>query len=119
MAEELAERHNLPADSLGQLTLGLVEVALRAFKTIERRMLGLEPLVFGSADAANQAAPAPAPAAPTSVQQEPEKPALPHASALVEAFCEWGVASGWSFPVLVDGLWLRFSCSQHHAAFHS
>ncbi len=102
MAEELAERHNLPADSLGRLTLGLLEVALRAFKTIEKRTLGLEPLVFGNADAANQAAPASAPAAPASVQPEPEKPALPPASTLVEAFCEWAVASGGWRPNAVN-----------------
>ncbi|MDE2465758.1 MAG: site-specific integrase [Alphaproteobacteria bacterium] len=102
VAEELAARHNLPADAQGRLALGLLEVALQAFKTIEQRTLGLEPLVFSNTDIAVQTAPTPAPAAQVSVQSEPEKPALPCASALIGAFCEWAQASGGWRPNAVN-----------------
>jgi integrase len=86
-AAALLRKHGLPEHMLRPLALGLVEAAIRAWDTAERRTLGAEPLIF-----TDDSAPSPSPAAHErgadgerpSLGDAP--PARPLASSLVEPF---------------------------------
>lgn len=86
-AEELIRQHSLPADLLRPLTYGLIEAAIKGWEIVERRTLGIEPLVF----AVEPTTPAPA-REPT--DSGPAKPPAPLASTLIEPFGGWGRKSG-------------------------
>jgi integrase len=49
-AEKLVHKHGLPPEVTKELAVGLIEVAIRAWEVIERRTLGLEPVVFAQPD---------------------------------------------------------------------
>ncbi|NMJ43465.1 hypothetical protein GWK16_19615 [Roseomonas sp. JC162] len=99
-AARLLRRHGLPEHLLRPLALGLLEVAVKAWDTAERRTLGLEPLVVatGEAPSCGAAPPVevqstspesgmpPTPEAKAAAASNAETHAQPSASSLVDPY---------------------------------
>lgn len=89
-ARRLIHKHHLPDTLLRPLAYGLLEAAIQGWNVVERRTLGIEPLVFDTSGS-----PASPPTQQSSVDEpQPAKSSAPLASSLAAAFGEWGRASG-------------------------
>lgn len=80
MAHMLTLRHRLPGWAQQPLMIGLMEVNLRYCEAVERRRLGIDPLVFSSAD------PLSIPTVPAMVAEPPQPPSPDPLSTLIEPF---------------------------------